>query len=327
MIKWRGLEAQVQTSLPLFLSPFLSHSASNTFPISSTRDASKGLHDLFDNPSRGPTSLGTWMLREGLWWVKSIWRFLCFWTQTINAFIFHLLLFFRFFFFLHALPHFLHSLLLCVTSCCICSDFTCMWPLHIPVNNHTLQHGYWSVTVNPARSFSPINWLSRTSWTNRKGGVWVDQSVYGQSKKKKRRGTASSSAPATTTPTPPNLWPPPTPSQQVNICPLTCACVFGSMAVMAPGRRRTSSGSSTPSRLSSGTCTGPRRSSPSTSRAASSSCRATWSRTVWSGAYLCDSAWHDDRLPETQKLQIQGRKKKRSLHNEHLHRIRTVECV
>lgn len=35
-------------------------------PMSSTQAALKGLHGLFGNFSRGPTSLGTWMLREGL---------------------------------------------------------------------------------------------------------------------------------------------------------------------------------------------------------------------------------------------------------------------
>ncbi len=212
--------------------------------------------------------------------------------------------------FLHALPHFSipYSFVLTqchsVISCCICSDFTCMWPLHIPVNNHTLQHGYWFVTVNPARSFSPIHWLSRKTWTNRN---WdrTDQSVYGRSKiwpcvvgveEQHPPLHLPQHPPPTTTTTLPSS-PTPLSLQQGDLCLLTSVCVclfvcvcvrvFGSMAVTAPGRRRTSFGSWTPSRLSSGTCTGPRRSLPNTSRAASSSCRATWSRTASSGAFVC----------------------------------------
>lgn len=195
-----------------------------------------------------------------------------------------------------------------VISCCICSDLTCMWPLHIPVNNHTLQHGYWFVTVNPARSFSPIHWLSRNTWTNR--SIWTDQSVYGRSRTELCLGVEEQHPPLhlpqhhplTLSPLLPPTFPPAGWHLTLLTCVHVCVCVFGSMAVTALERQRISSGSWMPSRHSSGTCTGPRRSSPNTSRVASSSCRATWSRTASSGVFACLCAQEKEWLTETKLL-------------------------
>lgn len=56
--RWRSYHSVLSPPLPT-----LSYSA---FPINSTQAGLKGLHGLSGNSSRGPTSLGTWMLREGL---------------------------------------------------------------------------------------------------------------------------------------------------------------------------------------------------------------------------------------------------------------------
>lgn len=97
--------------------------------------------------------------------------------------------------------------------------------------------------------------------------VWSDSvSVW-------RNTPPPSSAPAATGK--PSLWP---------VCVFLSVCV---MAVTALGRQRTFSGSWMPFRLSSGICTGPRRSLHGTWRAASSSCQATWLRTVSNGVFVC----------------------------------------
>lgn len=182
------------------------------------------------NSSRGPTSLGDMDDERGPVRWKEI---------HLNIL---LLLFFIFILqeqtpaidavYLHALPHFsIPSTPLSwrsVISCCVCSDFTCMWPLHIPVNNHTLQHGYWFVPVDLTRSFSPIHWLSRNTWRKRNWHLDGPVSIWSEQNLTALRcgGTASSSTPATT-PSPP----PPTMSLQqgdlltcMGVC-LVCLCV------------------------------------------------------------------------------------------------------
>ena len=230
------------------------------------------------NSSSGPISLGTWMLRGGLWWRENkLEMFVRNWLKL---------------YWLARPPSLLHSPpLLClhmVWSAAVSAViFTCMWPLHIPVNNHTPQHGYWIVPVKLGRSLVPIHWpFTSTNWS--KGDVWAEQSVYGLSEIGLCLGVEDQhppphlSQPRPSTPLPPPL------SSRVTVWPVfvcVCVCLFGLMAVTAPGRRRIFSGSWMPSRPSFGTCTGLRRSLPNTLRVASSSCRATWSRTASNGAF------------------------------------------
>ena len=192
----------------------------------------------------------------------------------------------------------------CVINCCICSDFTCMWPLHLPVNNHTLQHGYWFVTLKtPPAPFASIHWLSRNIRTNRKWDRHLEHSSQCMVGIKSDcvqvwRNSILLLHTCHNTPPPPQTHPSHPPFlRQGDLCLLTCVCVCVcvcvyvcvclcvSMAVTALGRRRTSSGSWMLSRPSSGTYTGQRRSLPNTSRVAYSSCRATWSRTVSNGVF------------------------------------------
>lgn len=178
-----------------------------------------------------------------------------------------------------------------------------MWPLHIPVNNHTLAAWLlicyskpcpFSLPTHPPYTDCP---LSKQEHLNRPVSIWSEYNWLCLGVEEQHPPLHLSQNPlfplhfshfAPPHPSHPALWP-----LSSELC--VYMCLFGSMAVTALGHQRTSSGSWTPCRLSSGTCTGPRRNLPNTLRVASSSCRATWSRTVSNGVYdcVCVCVWEE----------------------------------
>lgn len=99
--------------------------------------------------------------------------------------------------------HFPSSMSYSANSSCICSDFTCMLPFHISINNHALQYGYWLLPYTLPTPFDPYTDCPDTSEpTEGDIDIWIGQSVYGESKIFGCRETASSSAPATASPLP-----------------------------------------------------------------------------------------------------------------------------
>lgn len=103
-----------------------------------------------------------------------------------------------------------------------------MWPPHIPVNNHTLQHGYWFVKVNPCPLLL-THTLTVHKLPNKKH-MSSHQSVYGIRSKVWLCLGVEEQHPPLHLPQHPPSWTPPTSSfQPGNLCPLTwmrvCLCL------------------------------------------------------------------------------------------------------